>query len=328
MPVHSRTLQYRSETLLRRLLALALTAGVVVTLSGCVGSSTMKPRVEPVVSCDSGTSAAAGTSSKLVSAPQGYGTAPVVSFPRPMIANQVEASVMSEGKGAMVENGQPVLVEATIVSGADGSVLQQTAYTKTGGSLFTLGDSALPELGKGLECQRVGSRVAVVAPAAKATKSTAPAATVFVIDLVQAFKARADGADQIPQNDMPAVVTAPDGTPGITLPNQKAPTDFRKALLKAGTGKKVTASSNVIVKYTAVDWDAKTANDSTWSTGSAAILSLADTSKVSTGLAKALEGQRVGSQVIAVLPPGVSGVGGVKGTGTLVYVVDILGTIG
>lgn len=288
----------------------------------------MNPRVEPVVKCDSGTAAAAGTSSKLVTAPQGYGTAPVVSFPQPMIANRVETSVMSAGTGAIIEKGQPVLVEATIVSGADGSVLQQTSYRKPGGSLFTLGDSALPDLGTGLECQRLGSRVAVVAPAAKAAKATAPAATVFVIDVLQAFKARADGIDQIPQNDMPAVVTTPDGTPGITIPNQKAPTDFRKALLKAGTGKKTTASSNVVVKYTAVDWDAKTAHDSTWSTGSAAILSLADSTKVSAGLAKALEGQRVGSQVIAVLPPGVSGVGGAPGSGTLVYVVDILGTIG
>lgn len=291
-----------------------------MSLSACATGS-------PASGCDTG--APDGPSSSTVSTPQEFGTAPEVSFPQPLVAKQVEAVVLEQGDGAIVRTGQPVLVEATILSGADGSVLQQTAYDSNGGSLFTLGDSALPELGEGLECMRLGSRVAVVAPAADAeAEGASPASTVFVVDLIDAYKAKADGTDQIPQNGLPAVVTAPDGAPGITIPNESAPTDFREATLKEGSGEEITEDSNVIAKFTSVDWESGTVGDSTWTTGGAAILTLADAATVSTGLKEAIVGQRVGSQVVAVLPPDVNGVGGQPGSSTLVYVVDILGVIG
>lgn len=315
----------RSETLVRRFVAFALAAGVIVSLSACASSESSASDAG-AAACDS--AAPNGNSSSTVTSPQKFGTKPEVSFPQPLISKRVEATVLHTGDGVLLQTGQPVLVEATILSGADGSVLQQTAYEQNGGSLFTLGDTALPELGEGLECVPLGSRVAVVAPAAAAAAEGAPpASTVFVVDLIRAYKAKADGADQIPQNGMPAVVTAPDGTPGITIPNEKAPSDFREATLKAGSGKKITDSANVVAKYTAVDWESKTVSESTWTTGGAAILTLADAATVSTGLKEALVGQRIGSQVIAVLPPDLNGVGGQPGSSTLVYVVDILGVI-
>ena len=313
----------RSEILVRRFMAFALAAGIVVSVSACAPGS---PNASGAA-C--GSAAPSGNSSSTILAPQDFGTAPEVKFPRPLIAKQVEASVLTVGKGEPLRSGQPVLVEATILSGADGSILQQTAYDQNGGSLFTLGDSALPELGTGLECVRMGSRVAVVAPAAEAEAAGAsPAATVFVIDLIRAYKAKADGAPQIPVSGLPAVVTAPDGTPGVTIPSEKAPSDFREATLKSGSGKKITEDMNVITKYTVVSWENATVSESTWTTGSSAILDLSDSATVSTGLKEALVGQKVGSQIIAVLPPDLNGVGGAAGTSTLVYVVDILGLIG
>ena len=313
----------RSEPFVRRFVAAALTAGIIVSLTACATESPGSV----AAACE--TAAPDGNSSSTITASEEFGVKPEVSFPQPLIATQVQTSVLTEGDGKVVLSGQPVLVEATILSGADGSVLQQTAYDQNGGSLFTLGDTALPELGEGLKCIRVGSRVAVVAPAAQGEAEGAdPAATVFVIDLIRAYKAKADGADQIPQSGLPAVVTAPDGTPGITIPNEEAPTDFREAILKKGTGDKITETSNVIAKYTSVEWGSTTVGESTWSTGGATILSLEDAATVSTGLREALVGQTIGSQVIAVIPPGLAGVGGQPATSTMVYVVDILGVIG
>ena len=312
-----------SETLVRRFMAFALAAGIVVSVSACASGS---PGASGAA-C--GSAAPDGNSSSTILAPEDFGIRPEVKFPLPLIAKQVEASVLSVGKGEPLRSGQPVLVEATILSGADGSILQQTAYDQNGGSLFTLGDSALPELGIGLECVRVGSRVAVVAPAAEAEASGAsPTSTVFVVDLIRAYKAKADGVPQVPASGLPAVVIAPDGTPGITIPNEEAPSDFREAALKVGSGKKITGDMNVIAKFTVINWENATVSESTWTTGGSAILALSDSATVSTGLKEAVVGQKVGSQVIAVLPPDLNGVGGAAGTSTLVYVVDILGVIG
>lgn len=50
-----------------------------------------------------------------------------------------------------------------------------------------------------------------------------------------------------------------------------------------------------------------------------------------TGFKKALEGQKVGSQVLAVIPPaegyGAQAQSGIPANSTLVFVIDILGTV-
>jgi peptidylprolyl isomerase len=125
---------------------------------------------------------------------------------------------------------------------------------------------------------------------------------------------------------MPSVVGAPDGTPGITIPNEDAPTDYRLSVLKRGGGDVVEDDEAVVVKFTAVDWETSEVTTSTWSTGSAAILDLEGTA-VSEGLRQAIAGEKIGSQILAVLPPGLAGSAEAPATSTLVYVVDILGTV-
>ena len=70
-----------------------------------------------------------------------------------------------------------------------------------------------------------------------------------------------------------------------------------------------------------MDWEDESVVQSTWTTGSAAIVDLAGDS-VSDGLKDAITGKTIGSQVLAVIPPE-------EGTDgqTLIYVVDILGTV-
>jgi len=85
----------------------------------------------------------------------------------------------------------------------------------------------------------------------------------------------------------------------------------------------------VTVHYTGVIWGTGKVFDSSWTKGTPATF---QTSGVIPGFGKALVGQKVGSQVIAVIPPadgyGTAGQAGagISGTDTLVFVVDILAT--
>jgi hypothetical protein len=303
----------------RRLPALVVAAGLLVALTGCAQDLGLPEEC---------TSAPSGAASSTVTAPGEVGEAPTVSFPSPLIAASIQSTQLERGEGGRIEDGDPVLVQATILNGADGSVLEQTPYDG-GGSLFTVGLDAIPELSAALECSTVGSRIVAVGPPSdEATDATAGASVVYVVDVLDRFDARADGVDQLPQNGMPSVVTAPDGTPGITVPSESAPDDFREAVLKLGDGEKLAADATVVAKYTAVDWDAKTVTESTWTEGTARALQLGG-QDISVGLAKALEGKRVGSQILAVIPPNLAGSAAAPAasTSTLVYVVDILGVV-
>lgn len=304
---------------MRRIPALVVAAGLLATLSACAPASNFPAECEVAPS---------GAASSTVTATGDVGTAPEVSFPTPLIASSIQSTQLTRGDGAPIGDGDPVLLQATIVNGTDGSVLQQTSYDG-GGSLFTVGLPDLPELSDALRCSTVGSRVVAVGPpSAGATGATAGASVVYVVDVLDRYLPRADGTDQLPRNGLPAVVTAPDGTPGITVPGESAPTDFEKAVVKLGDGAKVADDSTVVVKYTAVDWDAKTVTDSTWLDGSATALRM-DGTDIIVGLREALQGERVGSQIIAVLPPTVAGTDAAPSTSqsTLVYVVDILGIV-
>ena len=80
--------------------------------------------------------------------------------------------------------------------------------------------------------------------------------------------------------------------------------------------------------YTGVIWATGEVFDSSWTLGEPTSFATTD---VIPGFGKALVGQTVGSQVIAVIPPsegyGEAGSGDlIGGTDTLVFVVDILAT--
>ena len=95
------------------------------------------------------------------------------------------------------------------------------------------------------------------------------------------------------------VVRAPDGRPGIIVPDGEAPTEVIVQTIKKGDGPVVTGDEPVRVHYTGVLWDDRTVFDTTWD-GDPASLTL---DAVVPGFAQALEGQTVGSQVMVVVPP-------------------------
>jgi FKBP-type peptidyl-prolyl cis-trans isomerase len=106
---------------------------------------------------------------------------------------------------------------------------------------------------------------------------------------------------------------------------------YIKTVIK-GTGTKLTKRQSLIGDFAAYDWRGKTHKliGSTYSTGLPTLF----TGPLLPGLEKALIGQKLGSRVLAVLPPadafgptGDPGIG-VGPTDTVVFVVDMLASVG
>jgi peptidylprolyl isomerase len=155
---------------------------------------------------------------------------------------------------------------------------------------------------------------------------------IMVVDIRKAYLARADGAPQPRRQGFPIVVLAPNGQPGVNVPTTAPPSQLKIAVLKAGSGAKVREGDEVVTNYTGILWKERTVFDSTWTSGQPATLKASyGKNGVVAGFASAIIGQRVGSQVLVIVPPDKgygakgSGDGTIPGNATLIFVIDILG---
>jgi peptidylprolyl isomerase len=306
---------------------LLLTAGLVASLTSCAGSP-FAP------TCDN--PAPAGGASDVVTATGAFDSQPTIDFPTPLVTKKLQRSELIPGTGRQLLDGDTAVIEFTILDGTTGEVVQQGDYD-TGSVMITLGGSAIPAVSQGLRCATVGSRVAIVSSPKDAGQPTAAEGGtddtfVFVADIVDGYPAKAAGGAQIPQAGMPSVVTAPDGTPGVTIPKQDPPAGLAINVLQAGDGPVVEDGDRVVVKYSGFLWSDGSVFDSTWTKGDAKVVELTASDTVAKGFVEAVAGEKVGSQVLVVAPPedgfGDDGRTGVPGGSTIVYVIDILGIVG
>ncbi|SDK14812.1 peptidylprolyl isomerase [Cryobacterium psychrotolerans] len=319
---------------MRKAFASIATAGLlIVALTACAPGTNEAGCEAPVKE---------GAASKLVEVDGKFGSKPKVDFPTPLKAKTTERSEVIAGEGKGLATGQKVKIDLSVYNGTTGKVIEESKYDGTTLAGFVLNDKTIKGLSQGLKCAQEGSRLTLaVAP----KDAFGPQGgneqigvkkndtLVFVLDVVKAYKTRADGDAQPAKAGMPAVVLADNGAPGITIPASKAPTKLEINVLKKGDGKKVKEGDPVTVHYTGVLWDTKKVFDSSWKTGEPAEFAAADGSTtqggVIPGFAKALVGQTVGSQVIAVIPPdqgyGDQASDTIPAGSTLVFVVDILG---
>jgi len=106
-----------------------------------------------------------------------------------------------------------------------------------------------------------------------------------------------------------------------------------KTLIK-GTGPVVSKGETVVAQYTGVNWRTGQVFDSSWQRSLPYSFKIgASPSQVIPGWDQGLVGQTVGSRVLLVIPPsgayGTAGQAqaGIKGTDTLVFVVDIISAV-
>ncbi|WP_116081717.1 FKBP-type peptidyl-prolyl cis-trans isomerase [Agromyces sp. PvR057] len=314
---------------MRSSLALIATAGLVaVALSGCA-SAAPAPDATP------------GDSSATVEVTGTFGEEPKVSFPTPLAPEETQCTEIIEGTGPLLTEGQMALVGLGVYNGATGDEIQVTGFGDDDAVPLNVNASAtMPGIAKGLTCAREGSRVVVVVPEKDAfgpngnpSVGVEPGdSIVFVVDVREAFPSRADGTPRLTRDGFPAVVLAPDGRPGITVPQSDPPKSLQQETLLEGSGEVVEDGDTVVVNYTGVLWDEGTVFDSSWEKGTPATFVVGEGGQVIPGFSSAIVGQKVGSQIGVIIPPsegyGEQGSsGGVPANATLFFVIDILGVV-
>src|ERR1700753_3636902 len=115
--------------------------------------------------------------------------------------------------------------------------------------------------------------------------------------------------------------------PKVTIPKEKASSTLAVKTLVQGKGAAITKSNLFLSNFTIYVWSGKTNKllDSTYSSSPQVL-----PASLLPGIESAVAGKKVGSRVLAVIPPkegyGTSGNSelGVKGTDTLVFVLDLI----
>lgn len=314
---------------MRTAVALVLVAGMVGTLAAC----TQAPPA-PTGDC-----VAAGTASESIEVSGDFGAKPEVTFDSPLTVESTQRSVTIEGEGPAAKAEDLVLVDFAVYNATTGVELEATGYTAEGRPQFTVSETLLiPGLAKTLECSQAGSRVVGVIPASDGFGEAGSTdlgvgetdVLLFVIDVATVASGVADGEPvEVEDDTLPTVELAEDGTPTITIPDAEPPAEFKIAQLKQGDGDVVAEGDTVTMQYQGINWNTKTVFDQSWGSGARSFA----TTGVVEGFARGLEGQKVGSQVLVVIPPdlgygpsGGSSDGSISATDTIVFVIDILAT--
>ncbi|MFK4729355.1 hypothetical protein ROT00_06690 [Agromyces mediolanus] len=317
---------------MRSSLALIATGVVVVALTAC--STGPAPLASP------------GASTEAVTVTGELGSEPKVEFPTPLTPTKTQCEVLTEGEGDRIADGQLVEAAFVVYDGGTGERVGGAGYEGAGGTPLVRGTTQSNlALDKGLSCAREGSRVLIAAADFDAfgTGEATPGAdpengAIIVLDVLRAFPTKATGAPQLTRDGFPAVVLAPDGTPGITVPKTDPPADAKEhsqaETLKAGNGPAVAEGDTVIVQVTGVNWDDNSVlPGSTWEAGQpSAVLATSDVTKTSTlpiGAVSALIGAKVGSQIGVIVPPAeaISTSSQAPSQSAQFFVIDILGVV-
>lgn len=304
---------------IRPLAALSVAALSALILAGC---SSAAPEASPSASATAGdlcgSAIASGSISDSVEVQGDAGQAATATFAAPLDITTPERTVLVEGTGDKIADGDLVNYGVTIFDATTGEVQTTEGYdAPLAPVVVSIGSGADQFFG----CATIGSRLVMALP-----KTQSSAAAVWVLDVLGVSPKAAWGEDQAPTDGFPTVELADDGAPTVTLPEGDMPTAFEKAVLKKGDGAVVQNGDNVTVQYHGVSWNSGEVFDQSW--GKAPFSFVAGNGVVQ-GFTDAVVGETVGSQVIAVLPPAVAyGEGEINDnnlTGqTLVFVIDIL----
>jgi peptidylprolyl isomerase len=267
------------------------------------------------------------------------GKKPSVKVPAPFSVTKTDVRVLKQGDGAAVATGQRVTIQYVGLNGTDGKEFD-TSYDDGQKASFTLDpQQVMKGLISGLTGATVGSRILIAVPPKDGYGTTGvPSAGIgptdtllFVVDVSSAANVlkRAEGTGVKPKAGLPAVKLDKEGKPKITLPAGNPPAKLTTQTLIQGKGPKVQKGQTITVHYTGIIWPGGKQFDSSWDRKSPASFAIG-VGRVITGWDETLVGQNVGSQVVLVIPPdkgygaGGNAQAGIKGTDTLVFVVDIL----
>jgi peptidylprolyl isomerase len=272
-----------------------------------------------------------------------FGKAPTVTIPKAAPAAKKQVKELIHGSGPVVGKTDFAVVHMVAYkwNNTGGNQLVLDTYKKgtpaTGQSTKLTG---LPALDNELAGRTTGTRVqltlpysAVGAQVAQALQLTPTDDFVVSADVMNVYGKTATAKGKTVKADptLPAVTPgAPGVAPTIKIPSGSPPKTLKQETLIQGSGKAVKKGQTLIAQYDGVLWGSGKVFDSSWQHGAPAGFPIG-VGQVIPGWDKTLVGQKIGSRVLLVVPPkegyGAKGSqdGSIKGTDTLVFVVDILG---
>ena len=271
-----------------------------------------------------------------------FGTKPTVTIPKVDPPASLQAKHLISGHGTLVAKGDLAVADLTAYTWK-GTATKKVSELSTGQAEPLTVGSTISGLDKSLEGSRVGSRLLITIPpkdgfGSKGDSSlgvTGQDTLVLVVDVLGSYQktASAHGThEMVKGTGLPTVGTSSPGTaPPVHIPQTAPPAKLQVQTLIQGTGPVVKKGRLLVAQYEGVIWRTGKVFDSTWKSGTPAGFQIG-TGQVIKGWDDSLVGKRVGSRVLLVVPPA-DGYGkkgssqaGIKGTDTLVFVVDILGT--
>lgn len=254
-----------------------------------------------------------------------------VTFESPLAVEGVAVSVLDEGDGdALVEGGKLTFHDYGVsgedgepLTGQDGAPRPSTWDEGQAPQEFTLGDPNYQILNDPLSGLNVGARVVIAWQGMEGTTE------VHVVDVIEAKPAadpvRAEGTPVEPEAGLPTVELAGDGAPTVTIADDfEEPSELVVQTLIEGDGREVTKDDEVTAHYLGCLVDG-TQFDSSWARFEPTPFALTQVIK---GWTEGLAGQKIGSQVLLVVPAaeayGEDASAHQLGGKTLIFVVDII----
>ncbi|TDD66062.1 FKBP-type peptidyl-prolyl cis-trans isomerase [Actinomadura rubrisoli] len=284
-----------------------------------------------------------------------FAAQPKVKIPKDLApSSKLKVTTAIKGNGPAIADGDTMFVKYVFYQWAkatsDDDSKKKSTSKELGSSYKTqpgqpdrplvVGKSGVKGLDKGLIGQTAGSRVVLEIPPAQGfgeqgtqlglSKSDS---IVFVVDVQSTVHKNAvpqGTAKPLDDKKLPKVEDKGAGkAPKVTIPKEDAPSKLEVKTLIEGNGPALAKGDEAIVNYQGQIWDGGKVFDSSYASGSPAKFPVGTGGTVP-GFDKGLTGAKIGSRLLFVLPPA-EGYGkngnqqaGIKGTDTLVFVVDIL----
>lgn len=320
---------------MRRLTA-ALTAPPAVTAVLAIGIA--------LAGCSS--SSAPTNANQSVTVAGAVGKAPTVKIPATRASGTLVTKTLTPGHGAGLTTADSFLANFDVYVWHGATHKQIYSTYATGPQLLPV-KLGLAGFQQAMTGARVGSRVLAVIPpkygygkTGQSRLGVGPTDTmVWVLDPIQAFTPTESASGQQVSHGggaLPTVAATTGKAPTLTFPKGAPPSKLVVTTLIKGTGPAVKSGQTLVTRYIGSIWRTGKEFNNDWPT--AASPAMPPTSfplnNVITAWKTGLVGVPVGSRVMLVVPPA-EGYGkagqpsaGIKGTDTLVFVIDILAAIG
>lgn len=256
---------------------------------------------------------------------------PTVKVKTPFAIDKTRVEVLDQGTGYKALADGSVTIHYYGVDGRTGKTFDES-YSRGTPATFSLAQ-VIAGFKDGLTGQRAGSRVLIAMPGkdgydAAGGNSSAGIEVgdtlIFVVDILAVSVNQPEGKVLTPPSGLPKVTGSAADKPTVTIPSGSAPTKMSSTVLIEGTGPKVSKSETITARYVGYSWKTGKLIDDGFATPTSGTLG-----NLIPGWNTGLEGKRVGSRVLLVLPPADGFPEGsnnppVQAGDTVVYVVDLL----